>query len=338
MNTVQYTLIDSNLPGDTPMYQPIMVNQTVLDLDYVGTVVGQATGYPANVCATVLRGLGNVLPTLLSLGMVDLEFMAVTLGMSITTPDPNASWTASNAPFSIRTLMRQKSRIIEQIRPLVNMQKMPYIAKTPVFTRITGTKYQVDNVVPLESAFTVIGENLKLTSGKSLLGWVSADESWSSGDGDSYGFDDVALDTSKRIITSLPYLMEINGQSNPWLKLGIRDDNRDVTYQSPTYPIIYGGVLYLVLKYTPDNYAGISGITKFRFTVTDGVLTVAIKSATAPSSYGAETTISTEDVDIDVYDSDTTPNMMVFYVAPGAIEYYSAAALITPYEIDGFRE
>lgn len=338
MNTVQYTLIDSNLPGDTPMYQPIVMNQMVLDIDYVGTVVGQACGYPANVCTTVLRGLGNVLPTLLSLGMVDLEFLAIMVGLSQTTPDPNASWTSTNAPFSIRTMMRKKSRIIEQIRPLVTMQKMPYIAKVPTFTRITGTKYLVDNVLPLESAFTVVGDNLKLSSGKSLLGWVSADEVWTDGDGDSYIFDDVALDTSKRIITSLPYLMEINGQTNPWAKLGIRDDNRDVTYQSQTFPIIYGGVLYLVLKNSPDNYAGISGITKFRFTLTDSVLSVAVKSATAPSTYGAETTISAEDTDIEVYDSDTTPNLMTFYVAPGAIEYYSAAALTSPYEIDGFRE
>lgn len=334
-SVINYINKPSNLPSSTPLYQPSIVDQSVLGIDYVASQIAIKLGYQDTVVKNVLTGLSSSLPELLSMGIVDLDFLVLSLGMTSTTPNPDDSWNATTAPITIRVSLRGKSSIIALVRTLIQMQRLPYLPKVPSFADVISNRYLISNVIPLTSSFELTGQDLRLT-GRSLKGYLSDTDTWDDGLGTAYDFDDIALATSTRIITQNPYLLTVNGQLHPYIRLAIADE--DNTYLAPTCMVCYGGVKFLSLVGTNDFYADITNVSKFRFTVSDGVLSVAVKSATFPGAYGAETVITEENTIITVEDGDTPPNGMNFMVGNGALEYYSAAAAVTPYEIEGYRE
>jgi hypothetical protein len=330
-----YMLRPTNWPTNEPAWQGVPTDQQLLSLDYVATQIATKLGYQTEVVKNVLSGLSTTLPELLSLGIVDLNFIVLSLALTGSTDSPSTSWTSATAPFGIKTTLRNKSAMIAMIRNLVTMQKVPYVPKIPTFSDIDAGRYQLSGFVPVSSLFSILGQDLKLTAGRELRGYASENAEWSNGDGTAFLFDDVGLTTGSRVLTKLPYAMMLEVQTSPYVKLAITDE--ETTYQSPSMKVVYGGVPYLGLLYSMDNYQTMSTITKYRFTLTDGVLSVAIKSGAAPDTYGPDVNI-TDVGEIELVDTDTSPNTFTYYVGPGAIEFYTSAAAVAPYEIEGFRE
>lgn len=333
MGVILYTNKPSNLPSAEPLWQPVVIDQSILDLDYVAAQISQALGYQTEVVKNVLAGLSSKLPYLLSMGIVDLDFITLSVGMTSTTTDPDTSWSSTTAPLTIRVTLRRKSDMLALIRTLITMQKVPYIPKVPTITDV-NSRYNVSNRVPLGSTFEVTGQDLRLI-GRELVGYLSETETWDAGLGDQYAFDDIALATNTRIITQLPYAMVLEGQTSPYVKLGIYSEEN--TYMTPPCSLIYGGVKYLCLNVATSDYADMGSVSMFRFTLTDDVLTVAIKSAASPSTYGADVEV-VDQTTITVPDSSATPIEFPFYVGAGAVSYYTTAASEAPFEVEGWRE
>lgn len=342
MAILEYTFRPSNLPSEIPTYSPVTQNKPLMEINDVSERLSDKIGQPPLVIKQVLSELATVLPSLLAEAEVNLGFVNLNLSLSDSVTDNSISYTSSNAPLVLKTKINDKNKIIAQARPSIIPVKNAYIPLTPNISKITSYRYDgLTNVVPVTSAYDVVGMNLSLHSSEELRIYTASDPEFTVPSVPSK-IDDI-LKSSKQhiIVSSNPYDMVVRNDNN-YAKLSWYDtDNNNETIFPTIYKVVRGGTSHLGVTLDPDNvYSDSTYITNFKFTLTNDVLSVAIKSAGNPAVYGTAVTVTNNSTLLLDDASDTGVKTITTITGSNTVAYYTELCQNNGdvYEVVGFRE
>lgn len=337
MDIVNYVLRPSNLPSDTPLFQPVIEDQAVFSLKDVSTAVGTENGYAASTVENILAGVTRVLPSFLAKGSVDLGVVGLRLSMTGTTDDPDTNYNASNAPLNIKVNLTNKAALIQAVRLLISMQRGTYIPKVATVTRVQN-QYEVEGI-PVSNVFQLIGQNL-LNFDKNLTATVASTEDLGTNAYSAYVLDAI-LNTKTNIINTLPPSLRVGNQDWRFVRFSLIDPMTQAEQViSGVFRLIYGGIKYLVLRHYTEGYRLEDVAVQFKVTNTDNLLSVSIAAIENSSVFGTPVDITGEG-NYTITDSATIPHSFDFYASPNFVGHYTTlvpsgeSAFFTGYVEDG---
>lgn len=336
MDIVNYVLRPSNLPSDTPLYQPVIEDQTVFSLKDLSTAVGVENGYATSTVENILAGVNKVLPSFLAKGSVDLGVVGLRLAMTGTTENPDTNYNALNAPLNIKVKLTNKSALIQAVRMLISMQRGTYVPKVPTVTRIENL-YEVEGI-PVSHTFQLVGQNL-LNPTKKLTATVCTTEDMINNPNSAFLTESI-LNTKTTIIDVLPTSLRDSTQDWRYIRFSFYDEVALTEQQiSSVYRMIYGGIKYLVLPYYQAGYRDGGQSVRFKVTNTAGVLSVSLAAHDNLGTFGTPVDITGEGLYTLTDSATPTAHDFVVYASSGFVGYYTT--LLPPGEnvnIDGFIE